>query len=138
MQYRELTIENFDKAGLVAYRQPFVDDDTFYEDLKLITTLTKRLEKFSRRGQINLRLVFNNFIVANNCFDRMFIFKSLFILSKKEYHNDIFTFIRFFTGFEGPLYINEDLIIDFSPIHFNLAFKNMIEKELQKWVLREH
>lgn len=129
---QEVTPENFEKMARINYIQPFVDTLDFKNDLKTLITLTKRIEKFSRRGQINLRLTFNTFIIATNCFERLFVFKSLFVLGRKEFHNDIFTFLKFFAGFDGPLYVNKELIIDFNPILYNKTLKRMIEEELKK------
>jgi len=126
----DITRDNYKIIAARVYRNPVFSDDEFETDLALLRRVVKKIEKFCETGQFNTRLVFNNFVVACNCFSIGYVVRVLFLLSDPKYHSAIFTFVDGTVGMSNDLKINDALRVDVGSFIADAGMHNKLCEDL--------
>ena len=127
----QITKSNYRLLAAKLYRNPVFSDEEFEQDISLIKRVAGKIEKFAKTGKFSTRLVFNNFIIACNCFGVEFVAKSLFLLSHPNNHNLVMTFLNTVWGIESHVVVNPNLKIKFDPTQINKHFQKIILEDLE-------
>lgn len=127
----EITLTNYKLMAAKLYKNPVISDDEFEKDFSLIKRVAGKIEKFSNTGKFSTRLVFNNYIIACNCFGIEFVNKCLFLLSNPNNHDLIMTFLNTTCGIASDIVVNDNLKIEFSPRQINQNFRKIILEDLR-------
>lgn len=127
----DITLSNYKLTAAKLYRNPVFLDEEFEQDFSLIKRVAGKIEKFAKTGKFSTRLVFNNFIIACNCFGIEFVAKSLFLLTDPNNHDLVMTFLNTTKGIESNVIVNSDLKIKYSPRQINHHFQKKILEDLK-------
>lgn len=130
----DLERSNYKTVAAKLYRNPVLSDDEFEQDMMLLRRVPRRLERFCETGEINTRLVFNNFIIACNCFGQDFVVKAMFLLSDPKYHSTVFTFIDATVGISQTIRVNKHLSIRTDEFLYDSGILNRITRDLEDFL----
>lgn len=126
-----VTLDNYKLLCAKLYKNHIFTEEEFEKDLSLIKKISKKIERYSETGKINTRLVFNNFIIACNCFGKELVIKCLYLISNQNIHDLIMTFLSATINFEDNVVINKELRIKYDSTKINRAFFNKIVNDLK-------
>lgn len=70
MNFDELNDDNYIIFAIKNYENPTsVTEEDFYDDMKRFKWIKRSLKKYKERGELNIHLVLNHFIVLYNVFN---------------------------------------------------------------------
>ena len=126
-----LTKENYKLIAAKLYRNPILVDSEFALDLMLINRIVHRVNKFAETGELKVKLLFNHYTVACNCFGMEYVNKAIFLLSDS---NDklLMTVLYAFCGNENNIVVNERRIVKFEKAEILSAVVDKINKEIRE------
>lgn len=126
-----INLSNYKLTAAKLYKNPVFLDEEFEQDLALIKRVSGKIEKFAESGKFSTRLVYNNFIIACNCFGVEFVAKSIYLLARPDNHDLVMTFLNTVLGIESNVIVNPNLKIKFDQTRINRHFQKLILKDLE-------
>lgn len=128
----KLTKENYKLVAAKLYRNPILVDSEFAQDLMLTSRIVNRMRKFSETGELKVKLLYNHYTVACNCFGTEYVNKTIFLLSDESTDALLTTMLFAFTGNMDDIVVNDQLIAKFHPSKVIETVVNKIQKELRE------
>lgn len=126
-----LTKENYKLIAAKLYRNPILVDSEFALDLMLINRIIQRVNKFSETGELKVKLLFNHYTVACNCFGVDYVNRAIFLLSDSN-HKLLMTMLYAFCGNVNDIVVNDKKIIKYEPSELLSAVVDKINKEIRE------
>lgn len=127
-----LTRENYRILAAKLYRSPILVDIEFNQDLILINRITNRIKKFANTGELKVKLLYNHYTVACNCFGTEYVNKAIFLLSDSATENLLITMLFSFTGNENDIQVNETKLVRFDRSKLISSVNERITRELMQ------
>lgn len=127
-----LTKENYKLIAAKLYRNPILIDSEFAQDLILINRIVNRIKKFASTGELKVKLLYNHYTVACNCFGTDYVNRAIFLLADSAIHNILFSMLYAFTGNESDIVISDFDIVKFDKEHIHRAVIDRITREIRE------
>lgn len=120
-----LTTENYRLIAAKLYRNPILVDSEFAQDLILINRIINRVKKFADSGELKVKMLYNHYTVACNCFGTDYVHRAIFLLADSSIHQLMLSVLYAFSGNREDVIVNESFIVKFD---IRLIHKTVIEK----------
>lgn len=127
-----LTKENYKIIGAKLYRNAVMDDSVFNQDLMLIVRIISRIKKFASTGELRVKVLYNNYVIACNCFGNDYVNASLFLLADESISNTLFSILHTFGRIGKHVIINNQNTITFNDNNLIPALQARISAEIMR------
>lgn len=127
-----LTKENYKLTAAKLYRNPILVDSEFAQDLILSNRIVNRMKKFADSGELKVKMLYNHYIVACNCFGEEYVTKSILLLSDSSTRTLLMSMLYAFNGNENDVRVNDELYVKFDKVAIIRALVDKIHKEIRE------
>ena len=120
-----LTKENYKLIAAKLYRNPILVDSEFAQDLILINRIVNRIKKFVATGELKVKMLYNHYTVACNCFGTDFVHKAIFLLSDETIHSILISALYAFCENDQDIVVNDAQTVKFEQ---TMILRSVVEK----------
>lgn len=127
-----LTKENYKLIAAKLYRNPILVDSEFAQDLILINRIVNRVKKFANTGELKVKLLYNHYTVACNCFGTEYVHKAIFLLSDDSIQNLLLSALFAFSENTEDIVVNDSKTVKYEQTMIVRAVVERITQEIRE------